>query len=516
MRTTSPRSWLGFSVAALLVACQSSDQSVRHDRAVDAACGSCSREQNGAREDAGQQRNTPDRRGSVDAGEPPKNPSDAGEKLDDASADVVVVKELPCHVRDLLAQRCWRCHGNSLRYGAPMALTSLDALAQVAPTPPHTSVAARMLERVRDPVRPMPPAPDEPLTKSELALLAAWVEGGSQPSSSRCGELPVVEEPAPSKKPSDCEQTFELRAHGGTSADDPSEFTIEAGLDDRKYQCFYFGAPYGEDAALFWYEPIIDNEPYVHHWILYATDQAVHEPGSSGICNSAEPGSHFIAGWGPGTDNVELPSDTALQLKSGSSAGLILEMHYNNASGSAQQDRSGVRFCTGRKDKRAHLAGVHTTGSEGICLEPGQMREVAGTCVPRSDLGDIHVVGLWPHMHKRGRRQTVTIKRADGRSETLHDAPFDFKHQLYHVKNDVVLRAGDSLETRCFYENDTPQRVPFGEGSDDEMCYAFLTAWPAGALTSPSLLGAPRSDLLNRCADPFSVLQSCNGALDGL
>jgi hypothetical protein len=82
---------------------------------------------------------------------------------------------------------------------------------------------------------------------------------------------------------------------------------------------------------------------------------------------------------------------------------------------------------------------------------------------------------------------------------------------------DVVVHPGDTLETRCFYENDTPDRAGFGEGTRDEMCYGFITAWPAGALVSGSdNLSSLRSDLSDRCADPLSVLASCNGIADAL
>jgi len=443
--------------------------------------------------------------------------TDAGdvERTPDAA---LATSDLPCELRDVLAAHCWSCHGSAQKFGAPMSLVRWEDLQRPSASQPEVTTFQHALARSQDDVRPMPPAPHARLTSAELAVLQTWTQADTQKASTACTTpVSVPELPVVTPAPADCEATYELRAHGEQTPDDDTKYTIAPHLDDSKYQCFYFDVPFADDSSLFWYEPILDNVKSIHHWILYATSNKQHASGSSGLCNSAEPGSNFVAGWGPGTNNVLLPDDVGLMLQSGPKAGLVLEVHYNNDSELAQQDASGVRFCVGARSKRAHLAAVHSTGSEGICIEPGSKREVFGTCSPRTDLGDIHITGLWPHMHKRARRMTVTITRKAGGTELVHDAPFDFNAQYYHVKNDVVVHSGDTLETRCFYENDSPDRARFGEGTNDEMCYGFITAWPAGALVSASDgLSALRSDLANRCADPLSVLASCNGIADAL
>lgn len=248
---------------------------------------------------------------------------------------------------------------------------------------------------------------------------------------------------------------------------------------------------------------------------LGETDNATHSPGTSAACNASEAGSYFVAGWAPGADNVVVPSDTGLQLPSEPKAGLILELHYYNDSGAAQVDQSGLRFCTAPKTARAHVAAVHSTGSEGICVQPGAAQEVVGTCKPRTDMGDVHIIGVWPHMHKISRRQQLVVRRANGTTEVIHDAPFDFNAQIFYPKNDIVLHAGDTLDTHCFYQNTSTAAVHYGENTQNEMCYAFVMAWPAGALASaPSAFGTSNAYPLNRCADNLSILNSCNGAAD--
>ena len=179
-----------------------------------------------------------------------------------------------------------------------------------------------------------------------------------------------------------------------------------------------------------------------------------------------------------------------------------------------QTDASGVRFCTAPQNTRAHTAAVHFTGTEGICLNPNSMQSVSGQCVPQTNQGDIHIVNIWPHMHKLGVHQQIVINRAGGTTETLHDAPFDFNSQISYP-TDTVIHPGDTLTTTCSYDNTTSAKVPFGEDTQDEMCYGFLTAWPVGALTTP-MTGSATGSIFQqlRCENNLSILQSCNGLAD--
>jgi hypothetical protein len=322
--------------------------------------------------------------------------------------------------------------------------------------------------------------------------------------------------------PADCQETFELTAHGGMGADDKTPFPVPSNSANtgNQYTCFYFDPPYKPDSQGLWFYPIIKNTSVLHHWLLYATDAKTHESGTSAPCSAIEVGSYLVAGWAPGAPPTQLPADVGLQMPTGPNGGLILEVHhFNNDPSVAKFDSSGVRFCTGAANTRPHLAGVHFTGSEGICLMPNSQQTVTGTCNPQTDKGDIHIVNVWPHMHKLATHQQVTITRADGSTEVLHDQPFDFNSQITYPK-DVVIHPGDSLTTTCSYNNTTSDKVPFGENTQNEMCYSFITAWPAGALAvDPTkidivqLIGSGIQQT-RRCMNLTSIFDSCNGLAD--
>jgi hypothetical protein len=80
-------------------------------------------------------------------------------------------------------------------------------------------------------------------------------------------------------------------------------------------------------------------------------------------------------------------------------------------------------------------------------------------------------------MHLKGKRMQTLIHRADGTTEALLDKSFNFMNQIAY-DTPMLINQGDTLETICTY--DAPAQ--FGNGTNQEMCYDFITAWPAGAL----------------------------------
>jgi mono/diheme cytochrome c family protein len=464
-----------------------------------------------------------------DAGLPPQIGLDATLGAgSDANGAAPAASPLPCEVSAILSQHCGSCHGQTTNFGAPMSLVTWNDLHKPSARRPDRLQHQLVLERVKNDASPMPPAPNPRLSADKIATLERWVAQGAPAGTQACtpsagnpdagsdaGPSPSSEVP----KPADCQATYELRAHGGTGAEDTTPFPISSNptLEGNQYHCFYFKPPYNAGYGLLWFESLLDNTPKLHHWILYASDQKVQPDGTSAPCNANQPGSYFVVGWAPGATNTVVSNDVMLQLPSGPNAQLILELHYYNNTGKSEPDRTGVRFCTGAPNTRPHTAAVHTLGTEGICIEPNTRgHEVAGSCLPRSDMGDIHITGVWPHMHKRARRMQVVVKRSGGMADVIHDAPFDFNAQIFHPKQNVVVRAGDSVETHCFYDNDSSEAIKYGERTQDEMCYAFITAWPAGSLlpTGGGGGGASLGLPANRCADALSILGSCNGILD--
>lgn len=492
---------------------------------------------------------------------------------DAGSSSTALETLLPCDVQTLLQDKCGECHSATPLYGAPMSLTTWDDFQASAGKSSIVDTSGlkmfqAMMQRVDDVQHPMPQKPYPMLTAQERQVLQSWIDagtparvatevcasdslasgsgdefsdlghgdGGLVPLSDGGTGYPPIDQTG---SPDDCESYYEFRAHGADGEKDTTPFTVRgSGLNDgNQYHCFYFKPPYNMDDIGLWFAPIIDNTKVIHHWLLYGTDLATRPSGSTAPCNAAEWGSYLIAGWAPGTPATNYPVDVGMQMPS---SGLILELHYFNQTGQEEPDRSGVRFCTAKKGAREHTAAVHFTGGENICINPGadytqDPRNVAttsgknggsgaitlGHCDPADDVGDIHIINLWPHMHTLGKRMKVTIHRAGGGDEVIHDEAFDFNQQITYDK-DVVLHPGDTMDTECEYINDTTKQVQFGENTQLEMCYGFVTAWPAGALVTDPAIAAVQSigGIANiiqpsrRCLNATSIFDSCNGLSD--
>ena len=55
---------------------------------------------------------------------------------------------------------------------------------------------------------------------------------------------------------------------------------------------------------------------------------------------------------------------------------------------------------------------------------------------------------------------------------------FDFAHQDSTLVQPFKIKPGDALTTRCFFDNPGSSSVPFGQGSNEEMCIDFITYYP--------------------------------------
>ncbi|MET0282991.1 MAG: hypothetical protein ABW352_00915 [Polyangiales bacterium] len=468
---------------------------------------------------------------------------DAGRTVRDAGRDSTTGSSqaalVPCEVQSILTEKCGSCHGASTDFAAPMSMVTYADLMAPSPKAKDKKVYEQIGVRIHDERLPMPPASDDvKLSEEELATLDAWIEAGGQPRAAgdKCatpepdptpkdaGQEPVEDKYADLKGPEDCEQTFDFKAHD--PADKTKPYVVPGGASNLegtvdRYICFYFKPPYVDDSQGLWFASMLDQTKILHHWLLYGTDAALHGDGEVAPCSAAEPGAYLLAGWAPGANDVTMPSGIGLDMPSGPTAGLILEVHYYNTEQAEVRDQTGMRLCTAKPNTREHTAAVHFTGSEGICVPPGaKSYEVNGRCNPRRDQGDIHIIQVWPHMHKQGRRMRVTINRQNGTKEELSDQPFDFNTQLKYEKNDIILKPGDTIDTTCFYDNDGTSSIPFGEKTSNEMCFGFITAWPAGALAvDPASLNPVQNIGLGiqpsrRCLDPVGIFGSCNGLAD--
>jgi hypothetical protein len=396
---------------------------------------------------------------------------------------------LPCDVADVLKRRCQSCHAALPVAGVPMALVTWEDLSAPAVHRADLSVAQYAALRVHDTKSPMPP--DKALPANELAQLDAWFKSGTpRGTDPSCAAAPNqadagVAQPAGPPPDSTC---YTLKAHGKPMAGDTSPWVVS----NQHYACFYFDAPWPDGAQGVYFAPVFDGSPsLVHHFLLYLDQNGTQANGYVETCTGLHPsGPTMVAGWAPGSDNNALPPDVGLDL-SPPNHKLLLEIHFFHDGVSAPiPTTSGIQVCTSNK-KLTNTATISLLGTEAIGLPAHAKTSVSGNCNPQYN-GEIHVLRSWPHMHQLGTGMQTIVYRADGSMQPLGPWPFDFNSQVSY-STPLILKPGDHLTTTCDYENTSDAVVTTGTGTTSEMCFNFVTAYPAGALASKNFLGASTS-----------------------
>lgn len=395
---------------------------------------------------------------------------------------------LPCEVAEIVKRRCQSCHAARPVAGVPMALTTWNDFELPARTRPQLPVRELVAKRVHDTARPMPP--NQPLPADELKVLDDWLSAGAKPRAAAidCGPESELSEPALEAGPPEDSTCYTLHAHGQAVPGDTSPWVV----DQQHYACFYFDQPWPDGAQGVYFAPDFDHHPeLVHHWIVYLDQNGIQPDGMATRCSGLHDTSPtMIAGWAPGSDNNDLPPDVGMFL-SPPNKKILLEMHFYHDGVSAPiATTSGVKICTANTPRK-HTATISMLGSEVISVPPRSAATITGTCTPQYD-GEIHILRSWPHMHEIGTGMRTDIMFADGRSQTLGPWRFDFNNQVSY-STPVTIRPGDRLITTCEYFNPRDTIVSTGTSTDSEMCFNFVTAYPAGALKSRNIFGLSTS-----------------------
>ncbi len=410
-------------------------------------------------------------------------------------------QNIPCDVQKILAEKCQVCHAEP-PVGAPVSLTKLAHFQANSTYPGKTGekMHQRVKARIADTAMPMPPVGRPQLTAAEKTTLNNWVSGGAVGSAQSCGGTTppatggtggaATGGPggAAAGASADCDVSQELLAHAGQTEADTSPFMAPSGGD--AYEIFWFKPKWTEKVQAIRVDPVIDNGAVLHHWLLYMKDNGSEAPGShnpdTGL-QSAD--SQLLSGWAPGNKGFTNPPDVGLYLVPASTGRLGIEIHYNTSANPPKRaDRSGARICATKK-LRPKEAATHWLGTQAIFGT-----QAVGTCtVPKES----HIIAHSPHMHKMGKHMKTIITRANGQSETITDQPFAFDdQQIFPVapaSGEHVVKPGDTITTTCDY---TGFNI-FGPGTDSEMCYNFVVAWPNGSLNA----GAGLVGGKNTCID---------------
>ena len=193
-----------------------------------------------------------------------------------------------------------------------------------------------------------------------------------------------------------------------------------------------------------------------------------------------------LGGWAVGSDPVQLPGDLAYPIPAG--ADFLLQVHFHpNGKPQEEKLRIGIHFQDAAPEKPVLQFQVPPQygAMTGLDIPPGEKdyRIEDHFTVPE----DIVVYGVWGHAH-----QICTSIRADAtlpdgtRKPLIYLDEWDFNWQgQYQYVEPIELPKGTVVDAVITYDNSAsnpnnpnspPQRIIWGEQSDDEMGSAIFLA----------------------------------------
>lgn len=225
-----------------------------------------------------------------------------------------------------------------------------------------------------------------------------------------------------------------------------------------------------EDRWVQAWEVLPSDRSVVHHAALN-----IMKKGSDKIPDVAR---SFWAAYLPGNSARTYPPGFAKKLPAG--ARLHLEMHYTpNGKATKDQTRIGLVFA---KSPPTHVVQMHSVRNTKINIPAGAADHVE--TASQTFKRDVHVLGLMPHAHLRGKSFRFELIQPDGKTETLLDIPrYDFNWQYcYDYAVPRVFPRGSTLRLTAVYDNstanpanpDASQPVKWGLQSHEEMLIGYF------------------------------------------
>jgi hypothetical protein len=389
-------------------------------------------------------------------------------------------------VRPIIDETCARCHTEGGQ--APVSFDDVDVVVAMALTIQGKVDAGLM----------PPPAPDPTcadyadsdryvLDDAEKDILHRWIAGGT----------PLGDE---ADRPAPPEVTtiapFDVVVMGAEPY--TPQFTAN---NPNDYRCWAVEVGNEEEIFLTGMEAIVDHDSFVHHAVLFDDGESLLG-GSDGWSGGADPNDadgfpcdgfgqgdwSFLHGWGPGASPITFPDGFGLKLQP--HAKLIVQSHYFD-SGDVVPDVVGYGLTFAPSvDRELYNLPVYPYRFDHV-----PAGDPAYTAEETFKLSDwlpvpltVSILSVWPHMHLLGTGFDYYITHEDGSETCLVQMDgWDFHNQVpAQYLNPVVVPADSALTLQCHYDNspenpnqfsDPPTDVIFGEGTQDEMCFAFTYAF---------------------------------------
>jgi len=170
---------------------------------------------------------------------------------------------------------------------------------------------------------------------------------------------------------------------------------------------------------------------------------------------------------------------------------IVLQVHYMDAL--TKEDYAGVKitFTDGPTPKTAATLLMVTGGR----VDKKIKENLEAACVIDEDV-EMHPIAFRVHTHRHGEKVSgwlVKENEADEDKWTLIGERSPQKPQIFEkVKNqNMVIRQGDVLASRCVINNNENHPIEVGPTSEDEMCNFYLMYYTNGKPLSNNVCSSP-------------------------
>ena len=367
-------------------------------------------------------------------------------------------------VLPITQKQCVNCH-----QAGGIGPMSLETYAQAKPFAAAMKAAAS--ERRMPPWMPSvecggPFRDERRLSQDEIDTLSAWADMGAVEGSAADAPPP----PTPLGQLGRVDSRVVM----------PVAYTPNRSIPDD-YRCFLIDPGLTSTKQVIGYDISPGNRTVVHHVILYIVDRADAEAadklddtagwtcfGGPNIKNSGA-----VGAWAPGSPAVTFPPGTGIALQAGKV--IAMQVHYNTAGGTGA-DLSSVKFQYATQPVTA--AYLVPVVDNDFAIPPGAV-DYTHSKNFKNPIGlPMKVWGLLPHMHTKGQHITMTASGGTKGDTCLVDIPkWDFHWQQQYFRPAAYTLAPDEImRISCTWTNPSSRTVTWGEGTDDEMCFAYVYA----------------------------------------
>lgn len=278
----------------------------------------------------------------------------------------------------------------------------------------------------------------------------------------------------------------------------PEAFDVPRAKDI--YRCFVIPSGLEQDRYLTAVQVSPGNRGIVHHTLLFVDakgqarklDEQDEGPGYScfggpgfdlgfSLASLLAGTTGMVGAWVPGMRSSSLPEGIGIHVPKG--ADIVMQMHYF-PNGKPGPDQSEIGFYWAKEPVNKRLRFVPLVDLD-LEIPAGAKAHQEGMSAVIPPLLDATAISIGGHMHRIGRQ--IKIEKTDRERNTeslLYIDNWDFNWQNFYLfKEPVKLPSGTTLRLTCIYDNsdENPSNpnnplktVRWGEGTEDEMCLAFL------------------------------------------